>query len=366
MESANPVKTIRQLLGFGNNPSQILYVSRDTLFEDNIAFFKNKFQSNRPISVRFVGEKAVDAGGPIRENFRILMRKLHAAELNMFFGTHSHNLLPSNNQMLLYSGMFEVLGNIAAGIINGVPLKLPLHPAVIDCILDRPRDEQFGKISIDDILDVDLKEFLTKILNCKEDDEMVTVINDEANPTHWLDNCGWPVSKQMTVSCKHEIVMCVMYHYIIDIRSSAITAIENGMKCNNRFPLKVLTPSLLGELLKPPLINATELQRLVQPSIDKLKADASEHATYITDLMKEISDTDANMMAVFTKAADCVYEDLTEIKLELNTFNRIEAFPIGNTCSATILFPVSFNSSSEFKTTVLMRMKEAVEFFGML
>lgn len=77
-------------------------------------------------------------------------------------------------------------------------------------------------------------------------------------------------------------------------------------------------------------------------------------------------DTDANMMAVFATAADSVYEDLTEIKLELNTFNQLETSPIGNTCSATILFPVSFNSSSAFKTTVLMRMKEAVEFFGML
>lgn len=67
------------------------------------------------------------------------------AALKLFFlGTHSHNLLPSNNEMLLYSGMFEVLGKIiAAAIINDAPINIPLHPAVIDFIVQKPMDEIF-------------------------------------------------------------------------------------------------------------------------------------------------------------------------------------------------------------------------------
>ncbi|XP_071855241.1 uncharacterized protein [Apostichopus japonicus] len=250
-------RMIKDILGFDNNPSLTLYVDRDTLLDDNIAFFKKKFKIENPIKVKFHGEMAVDAGGPLRENFRLLVRRLYSSDLNLFFGTQSHNLLPSNNQMLLYSGMFEVLGKIiAAAFVHGIPMNLPLHPAVIGCLLDRPKEEIFGHLQLNDILDLELQDMLRQILECDQDDDLLTLVTKEGGATHWLDSCGWPASKKMTVTCKHDLVLCVMHHYIIGIRSAAISSIQKGMKCEDKFPLALLSASEFSKLLTPQQITA--------------------------------------------------------------------------------------------------------------
>lgn len=47
---------------------QRLTVCRDSIFEDSIAFFKQrKFDFTVPIKITFAGEPAIDGGGPVRE-----------------------------------------------------------------------------------------------------------------------------------------------------------------------------------------------------------------------------------------------------------------------------------------------------------
>ena len=75
---------------------------------------------------------------------------------------------------------------------------------------------------------------------------------------------------------------------------------------------------------------------------------------------------DANTFAIFATGTDCIYEELKEIKLELNHYNAIEVSPIANTCTATVVFPVSYKDYSSFKSHIMKIFAEAMNYFGMM
>ena len=89
---------LKELKPLSGSP-QRLTVSRDCIFEDSIAFFKKRnFDFSLPIKITFEGEPAIDGGGPVREYFTILLRKLlsGSSSICLFQGRNSH-FLPSHN-----------------------------------------------------------------------------------------------------------------------------------------------------------------------------------------------------------------------------------------------------------------------------
>ena len=77
-------------------------------------------------------------------------------------------------------------------------------------------------------------------------------------------------------------------------------------------------------------------------------------------------DEEATVMAVFATGGDSLYDDLGEIKLSLNTYRRQETSPVGNTCSASVIFPVAFTSYETFRKHVMGMMTNALDHFGMM
>lgn len=166
----NPASLIQDfisLIHFNNKPTNNLYVHRDELFNDNIAFFKNcRFDAKSgPIRVHFEGEEGIDAGGLIRENFCIFFQEVQSPEKNLVISTPTGKLLPSNNQFHTFSGMYQVLGNaIGTALLNEVSVEIPLHKAVIAVILKKTQEEIYAQLHKNDIIDLSLQDFITEVM----------------------------------------------------------------------------------------------------------------------------------------------------------------------------------------------------------
>ena len=79
-----------------------------------------------------------------------------------------------------------------------------------------------------------------------------------------------------------------MFHYIIGMWSSAITAIQKGLKFKDRFPLNIFNPEQLRTLLAPQPITSMQLKKLVKSSLEQLENDQSMTAKFVVQLINEI------------------------------------------------------------------------------
>ena len=62
------LKTLLQRLKPHSGSPQCLAIMRDNIFEDSIAYFKQRnFDFNVPLKITFENEPAIDGGGPVRE-----------------------------------------------------------------------------------------------------------------------------------------------------------------------------------------------------------------------------------------------------------------------------------------------------------
>ena len=62
---------------------QRLVVRRSNIWEDSLKQFMRGLSCDKTLKITFIGESALDAGGPRREFFTLLMRAI--ATNNMFF-----------------------------------------------------------------------------------------------------------------------------------------------------------------------------------------------------------------------------------------------------------------------------------------
>lgn len=168
-EGKNPKEFINRftsLIGFANKPTTNIRVNRDSLFADNVAFFKNnKFDAKSgPLRVHFEGEEGIDAGGLLRENFRLFFNDIRSSAHNLFLETPSGSLLPSNNQFHVFSGLYNVVGKaIGTALLNDVPVELPLHKAVASLVLKHSQEAAYQEVDKSDVMDTGLEAFITKV-----------------------------------------------------------------------------------------------------------------------------------------------------------------------------------------------------------
>lgn len=131
-----------------------------------MTFFKNsKFDAkNGPVRIHFEGEEGIDAGGLLRENFRLFFQEIRSPSHNLFLETPSGKLLPSNNQFHVFAGLYTVVGKaIGTALLNNVPVELPLHKAAIALILKHPQENAYQEVDKSDVLDIGLQDFITKV-----------------------------------------------------------------------------------------------------------------------------------------------------------------------------------------------------------
>ena len=139
---------------------QRLTVRRAYLFADALrGFSKPTFNASKPLKVSFIGEHAVDAGGPRRELFRHLIPEI-ATKSGLFAGWPDH-VVPLHNIDAVASNTFYVVGKmLAACLVQGGQPPVCFAHAVADyLVFDRVRSVP----CIQDIADYEVQQFMEQV-----------------------------------------------------------------------------------------------------------------------------------------------------------------------------------------------------------
>jgi hypothetical protein len=152
--------------GDGTNLKRIS-VSRENILEDSIIHFKkHDYNCSYQVRVRFEGEPAIDAGGPRREYFTMLLKSLVSCKssIRLFEGKEGR-LLPMKNTDALRGQLFKIAGRmISTSIVNGGPGFPCLSPPVYEYLVQGFTEELVSNINKDDIFDIDASQAIDKVM----------------------------------------------------------------------------------------------------------------------------------------------------------------------------------------------------------
>lgn len=121
-------------LPIDKSDAQRIVVRRNHLWEDTLKRFQAGLNFRKYIRVLFVGEPAVDDGGPLREFLHLLMGEI--ATNNSLFCGQEDCRVPLPNMLGLEKLTFKHIGEmIAVSIIHGGPAPNFLAQSVVDYLL---------------------------------------------------------------------------------------------------------------------------------------------------------------------------------------------------------------------------------------
>ena len=113
---------------------QRIIVRRRHLWEDALHRFRSGIDFQKHLHVTFVGEPAVDAGGPLREFLRLLMGEI--ASNNSLLSGDDKCRVPVPNMTVLEKQTYCYVGKmVAVSLIHGGPAPTFLAPSVVDYVI---------------------------------------------------------------------------------------------------------------------------------------------------------------------------------------------------------------------------------------
>ena len=123
-----------KILPVDKSDVQRIVVRRNHLWEDTLKRFQAGLNFRKYVRVLFVGEPAVDDGGPLREFLHLLMGEI-AANNSLFCGQEDCRV-PLPNMVGLEKLTFQHIGEMmAVSIIHGGPAPNFLAQSVVDYLL---------------------------------------------------------------------------------------------------------------------------------------------------------------------------------------------------------------------------------------
>lgn len=134
-------------------------IRRSHIWGDTLRAWRRELDLRKPIKVTFLGEPAVDEGGPRREFLRLLMKAV-SEQSSLLVGLPTRKVL-LHNALAMSKGHYRCMGEmIVMSLIQGGPGPACFSPTVIDYVLGgiarvRP--------SIDDIPDCHIQEVMKKV-----------------------------------------------------------------------------------------------------------------------------------------------------------------------------------------------------------
>ena len=147
-------------------PLTLVNVRRETLFEDTLTALHNLSieELRRPMRVNFVGEGALDEGGPRKELFFLLAQTMLNPDYSMFTFDRAADAHWINGSSLVSGVQFELIGTVLGlAIANSVLLTLKFPLVFYDKLLHGETTgkklEQLGEI--DPVLQKSLKDLLS-------------------------------------------------------------------------------------------------------------------------------------------------------------------------------------------------------------
>ena len=137
---------------------QVLRISvrRSHVWDDTIRLYNKGIYCDKLLKVSFIGEPAIDLGGPKREYFTLLMQAI--VRNNMLFEGPSHMRIPKVNASALIENRYFVIGRMmAASIVHDCTAPAFLAKSIVDYLL-------YGLSSeIDEVYDKDVKDILNQV-----------------------------------------------------------------------------------------------------------------------------------------------------------------------------------------------------------
>ena len=134
-------------------------IHRRHVLADTLHKLRSGLDVTKRLRVTFIGESAVDTGGPLREYFTILMRCI--AQNNSLFCGKENSRVPMHNMLELERRTFYFIGSIVAlSLVHGGPAPSFFSPAVADYIV---HGVQNVRATIDDVPDEQVQQKLMKV-----------------------------------------------------------------------------------------------------------------------------------------------------------------------------------------------------------
>ncbi|XP_051950652.1 G2/M phase-specific E3 ubiquitin-protein ligase-like isoform X3 [Xyrauchen texanus] len=204
--------------------NKLLQSTKDAL--SNCSFLWTKI----PL-VTFVGEQALDCGGPRREFFRILMLEVQRS-LGIFEGKPGH-LFFTYDQMALEKHKYELAGNLIAwSVAHGGPGLKALDP----CLYLLMCTQECHLVDFDWHLipDADIQEKLQKILSCNTTPELHKLQREQGD---WICECGFPGIYGPDISIRDvpKIYSFAVRHYVYLRTSNMIHQFTKGLNAYGQF-----------------------------------------------------------------------------------------------------------------------------------
>ena len=139
---------------------QKLHVRRSNIYEDSVRqFTKDSFNVSKFLKVRFIGESAIDDGGPRREYFQLLVSSI-ASKSGLFQGWPDH-VIPIHNLEALAKNKFFLAGKmVATALVQGGQPPVYFASAVSDYIVFKRVQSE---VCLEDIPDYEVRLSLEKV-----------------------------------------------------------------------------------------------------------------------------------------------------------------------------------------------------------
>ena len=139
---------------------QRIHVRRSHISEDSFRHFsKDSFDVTKLLKVRFVGESAIDDGGPRREFFQLLLNAI--ANKSGLFGGFPDHVVPLHNVDGLVHNKYFVVGKmIATALVQGGQPPVYFAGPVADFLV---YDCVKSPVNIEDIIDFEVRQCLQKV-----------------------------------------------------------------------------------------------------------------------------------------------------------------------------------------------------------
>ena len=107
-------------LGCDEDDTYRIKVRRKHIWEDSLHCFKQGIPVSKHLRVTFIGEPAVDAGGPLRKYFHLLLGEI--CRNNELFQGNEKASVPVHNVVALTKQTFKYIGCMfGASLVNGGP-----------------------------------------------------------------------------------------------------------------------------------------------------------------------------------------------------------------------------------------------------
>lgn len=139
-------------------------VDRDELWQDSVATFKHpKFQIRSPPRIRFLGEAAIDGGGPSREYGTLLLQTLFSSEAKLFEGKEDRKLPIYSTEGIL-SNMFKLAGKMVSYLLIHLDIGIQCFPeSVYQYLASGDSDTCTDLCTLDDLCDYELMELIGEV-----------------------------------------------------------------------------------------------------------------------------------------------------------------------------------------------------------